>query len=58
MDNYLDNLDKALQDLADKTTQPLRDSKYTIPWWNQKIQGKIKEKRKLRRKVLQNQESV
>ena len=34
VDNYLENLDKALQDLADKTTKPLRDSKYTVPWWN------------------------
>ena len=58
VDNYLENLDKALQDLADKTTQPLRDSKYTVPWWNQKIKDKIKKKRKLRRKVLQNQESA
>ena len=35
VDNYLENLDKALQDLADKTTKPLRDSKYTVLWWNQ-----------------------
>ena len=32
VDNYLENLDKALQELADKTTRTLRDSKYTVPW--------------------------
>ena len=58
VDNYLENLDKALQELADKTTRPLRDSKYTVPWWNQEIKEKIKEERKLRRKVFQNQEPV
>ena len=58
MDNYLENLDKAFQDLADKITQSLRDSKYTVLWWNQKIKNNIKKKRWLRRKVLQNQESV
>ena len=58
VDNYLENLDKALQELADKTTKPLRDSKYTVPWWNQEIKEKIKEERKLRRKVFQNQEPV
>ena len=58
MDNYLENLDKALQELADKTTRTLRDSKYTVPWWNQEIKEKIKEERKLRRKVFQNQEPV
>ena len=58
VDNYLENLDKAFQELADKTTRPLRDSKYTVPWWNQEIKEKIKEERKLRRKVFQNQEPV
>ena len=56
VDNYLEVLDKALQEVADKTTQPLRDSRYTAFWWNQEIKEKIKEERRLRRKVLQNQE--
>ena len=54
VDNYLENLDKALQELADKTTRLLRDSKYTVPWWNQEIKEKIKKERKLKRKVFQN----
>ena len=58
VDNYLENLDKVHQELADKTTRPLRDSKYTVPWWNQEIEEKIKKERKLRRKVFQNQEPV
>ena len=58
MDNYLENLDKVLQELADRTTRSLRDSKYTVPWWNQEIEEKIKKERKLRRKVFQNQEPV
>ena len=58
VDKYLENLDKALQELADKITRPLRDSKYTVPWWNQEIKEKIKKERKLRRKVFQNQEPV
>ena len=58
MDNYLENLDKVLQELADKITRPLRNLKHTVPWWNQEIKEKIKEERKLRRKVFQNQEPV
>ena len=58
MDNYLEVLDKALQEVADKTTQPLKDSRNTASWWNQEIKEKIKEERRLRRKVLQNQEPV
>ena len=58
VDNYLEVLDKALQEVVDKTTQPLRDSRYTTFWWNQEIKEKTKEERRLRRKVFQNQESV
>ena len=58
VDNYLEVLDTALQEVVDKTTQPLRDSRYTASWWNQEIKEKIKEERRLRRKVLQNQEPV
>ena len=43
MDNYLEVLDKALQEVIDKTIQPLRDSRYTTSWWNQEIKEKIKE---------------
>ena len=44
--------------MVDKTTQLLRDSRYTAFWWNQEIKEKIKEERRLRRKVFQNQELV
>ena len=46
------------QEVADKTTQLLKDLRYTASWWKQEIKEKIKEERRLRRKVLQNQESV
>ena len=34
VDDYLERLDKTLQEIANKTTQPCKESRYAVLWWN------------------------
>ena len=57
VDKYLEYLDKFLQEIASKCTQLQKQSCYSVLWWNQEIQNKVKEERRLRRKVQRRQAS-
>ena len=43
--------------MASKCTQLQKQSGHSIPWWNQDIQNKVREERKVRRQVLRGQAS-
>ena len=40
-----------------KSTQLQKQSGHSVPWWNQEIQNKVKEERRVRRKVQKRQAS-
>ena len=57
VDEYLEYLDNFLQEIASKSTQLQKQSGHSVPWWNQEIQNKVKEERRVRRKVQKRQAS-
>ena len=57
IDKYLEYLDNFLQEVASKYTQLQKQSGHSVPWWNQEIQNKVREERKVRRQVLREQTS-
>ena len=57
VDEYLEYLDNFLQEIVSKSTQLQKQSGHSVPWWNQEIQNKVKEERRVRRKVQKKQAS-
>ena len=57
VDEYLEYLNNFLQEIASKSTQLQKQSGHSVPWWNQEIQNKVKEERRVRRKVQKRQAS-
>ena len=57
VDKYLEYLDNFLQEVASKCTQLQKQSGHSAPWWNQDIQNKVREERRVRRQVLRGQVS-
>ena len=57
VDEYLEYLDNFLQEIASKSTQLQKQSGHSVPWWDQEIQNKVKEERRVRRKVQKRQAS-
>ena len=57
VDKYLEYLNHFLQEIADRCTELQKQSSHSVPWWNQEIQTKVKQERRIRRQVLRGQAS-
>ena len=57
MDKYLEYLNHFLQGIADRCTELQKQSSHSVFWWNQEIQTKVKQKRRIRKQVLRGQAS-
>ena len=57
VDEYLEYLNHFLQEIADRCTELQKQSSHSVPWWNQEIQTKVKQERRIRRQVLRGQAS-
>ena len=57
VDEYLEYLNHFLQEIADRCTELQKQSSHSVPWWNQEIQTKVKQERRIRKQVLRGQVS-